>query len=101
MIVNLAIEDNPYSPIFVVDWLLAALEINDRQPPHRQPCRTVQKAALSIGPAMPYGLAHPCEYIAVNQSAVSANDTCDSTHFRSVAAAGSQNLRQDCRDFLR
>jgi len=57
-IVDLAIEHNSYRAIFVEDWLMAAFQIDDTQPPHPQSKRSTAEIPLVIGPAMKHRRRH-------------------------------------------
>src|SRR6266700_778120 len=36
IVVNLTVENNPGSPVLIMDWLLSALQIDNRESPHAQ-----------------------------------------------------------------
>ena len=58
IVVDFAIEDDPRRAICVVNRLLSALEVNDGEPPHRQPDPVLKIKTVFVRPAMAYCLAH-------------------------------------------
>src|SRR6185295_19083904 len=47
IVMNFAIEDDPDRAVFVLDWLLAGRQIDDREPPHTE-CYTGHDAASFV-----------------------------------------------------
>lgn len=58
IIIDLAIEDNPYRLILVMDRLVAALTIDDGKTPHAEADPLIRKDPLVIGAAVGKGIAH-------------------------------------------
>src|SRR5437762_3196671 len=59
IVVDLAVEDDPRGVILIVDWLLAALQIDDREAAHAQAHWTIEIESALIGTAMTNRFAHP------------------------------------------
>ena len=53
VVVELAVDDRYHVAALVRDRLVASLEVDDREPPHRQPGTLADPAALAVGPAVP------------------------------------------------
>src|SRR5215213_1162155 len=80
VVVDLAVEDDPRATIRVVNWLLAALEVDDCEATHREAGRAVDVKAVLIGTAVTDGVVHPRQQLLVNWLTVVPNDPYDSTH---------------------
>src|SRR6185369_9052477 len=86
IVVDLAVEDDPRAAIRVVNGLLAAFEIDDREAAHREAGGTVNVEAVFVGSAMANGVVHPREQLLVNRLPVVSNDPYDSTHWSRILA---------------
>jgi hypothetical protein len=63
VVVDLAVERDPDSAVLVAHRLLAAGDVDNRQPPVRKARATVDDQALAVGSAMRDHIAHPHEPI--------------------------------------
>ncbi|OHB66343.1 MAG: hypothetical protein A2V70_10120 [Planctomycetes bacterium RBG_13_63_9] len=61
-VVDLPVEDDLDRPILVAHGLVAAIDINNRQPPVRQPNARRREEPLGVRPAMGNGVGHRFEY---------------------------------------
>ena len=57
-VVGFAVINYPDALVFVVNGLVSAAEVNDAQPPHAQPNRTLDEEPLIVGAAVHDGVAH-------------------------------------------
>src|SRR5438128_9366964 len=80
VVIDLAIENNPGSAILIVDRLLAAFHIDDRQPSHAQAHTLVEVEAVIIRAAMFYRVAHPGQKRLVHKAVVILDDAYNATH---------------------
>jgi hypothetical protein len=64
-----------------MNWLLAALEIDDREAAHRESGGTVEVEAVLVGATVTNGVVHPRQQLLVNRLPVVSNDPYDSTHW--------------------
>ena len=81
VIVNLAVKDDPCRSIFVMNRLLSAFEVYDRETPHSKADRAVRVKPIFIGTTMTYGIAHASQHIRVNAGSAAINSSYDSAHF--------------------
>jgi hypothetical protein len=58
MVVNLAVEHNPYCAIFVADGLMSGRQIDDAQATHTNADAALNVNSVIVGAAMDYGSAH-------------------------------------------
>src|SRR6266550_3001350 len=58
VVIDFPIEDNPGAAVLIVDRLLAAFQIYDRQPAHTQADALAEVEAIFIRATMAYGFAH-------------------------------------------
>jgi hypothetical protein len=58
VVVDLSVENDPDALVFVVDWLVAGREVDDRQPAHAQRDAVLHEHTLIIRTAMPDCRAH-------------------------------------------
>jgi hypothetical protein len=58
VVVDLAVEDDPDRPVFVVDRLMAGRQIDDAEPPHADAGPLFNQETLVVRAAMPDGVAH-------------------------------------------
>jgi hypothetical protein len=66
VVVYLAVKNYPGSAILIVNGLLSALQVNDRQPPHAQTNRALEVEAVLVWSAVAYGGAHFADQCLVN-----------------------------------
>src|SRR6266850_3041482 len=85
VVIDLSIENNPCSAILIVDRLLAAFHIDDRQAAHAQANSLVEVEAVFIGAAVAYGLTHARKKCLVHGGSVFFNDTYNATHKLNIA----------------
>jgi hypothetical protein len=87
VVVDLSVENDPDSAVFVVDWLVPGRQIDDAQPAHPQSHTVIDVNPLIVGSAVPDHFAHPMDEIPVAlemplrrlEVAVFCK-TCDATH---------------------
>ena len=81
IVVDLAVEDDLDRTVLVPDRLIARLQVDDAQAPHRQANGTVGEEALAIGAAVGERVAHGLEGRAGGWgSAIELEDADDSAH---------------------
>jgi hypothetical protein len=80
VVVDLAVLDHDHAPVLARDRLVAALEVDDRQPPGGEPGLAVDHLAAAVGPAMHERGAHRGEHAAVDGPPVGADDAADAAH---------------------
>src|SRR6185437_3250774 len=80
IVVDLAVEDDPRAAICVVNWLLAAFEVDDRETTHRETGGTVDVEAVFVRSAVTNGVVHARQQLLVNRLPVVSNDPDNSTH---------------------
>ena len=80
VVVDLAVLDDDDAAVLVGDRLVAALEVDDRQPPRGQPGLAEHHLAAGVGPAVVQRGAHGGEHVAVRRSAAGAHDAADAAH---------------------
>jgi hypothetical protein len=61
IVINLAVENDPGRAIGIVDRLMAAFEIDNRQPAHRQADSLAEIESIVIGSTMTNRIIHPRE----------------------------------------
>jgi hypothetical protein len=82
IIVNLAVEDDPPGPVFVGNWLIAGLQVNDLQAPRAQSDVVLDPKAIGIGTAMRNGIVHLAQHTRINgMLRVCPNDPANATHY--------------------
>src|SRR5215213_892323 len=86
VVVDLAIEDNPRAAIRVVNGLLAALEVDDREAAHREAGGAIDIKTVLVRPAVTNSLVHPRQELLINRFSVVSNDSYDSTHWSRILA---------------
>src|ERR1700726_2420887 len=59
VIVDFAIENDPYGSVFIANRLMTAGDINDAEPPHTDADLTLSKDAIIIRTAVSHDVAHP------------------------------------------
>ena len=62
VVVDLAVLDDDDAAVLARDRLVAALEVDDRQPPRGQPGLAVDHLAPAVGPAVPQRRAHRAQH---------------------------------------
>ena len=62
VVVDLAVLDDDDAPVLARDRLVAALEVDDRQPPRGEPGLAVDDLAAAVGPAVHERRAHRAEH---------------------------------------
>ena len=78
-VIDLAVKDNDDSFVFVIDWLVACLQIDNSQAPMSQAAFIVHKKAFPIRPAMRDPFSHGFQYSRLYF--VFTDIACNSAHF--------------------
>ena len=88
VVVDLPVLNHVDAAILVGDGLVAAFEVDDREPPHREPHRAVHERALAVRPAVSHGLAHRLERGGVGaRASVERNEAANAAHAASLRVA--------------
>ena len=82
VVVDLAVLDDDDPPVLVGDRLVAALEVDDRQPPRRQPGLAEHDLARAVRPAVAQRFAHGAQQRGVDGAPVAPDDAADPAHRR-------------------
>ena len=86
MVIDLAVEDDPDILVLVGQRLMAALDVNDAQPPHGQADILFDEEAFVVGPAMRDPAVHAGQHVTLDVPvAIGKEDAADSTHIRVVS----------------
>ena len=93
VVVDLAVLDDDDAPVLARDRLVAALEVDDRQPPRGEPGLAVDHLAAAVGPAVPERRAHGAEHVAVDGPPVGADDAADAAHISPPRAGTAATAR--------
>ncbi len=81
VVVDLAVEDDLDRAVFVADRLVAPFQVDDRQPPMRQPDPWLGPEPLGVRAAMGDRIAHGLQQAGIDRSgAVGVDDACNTTH---------------------
>ena len=80
VVVDLAVLDDDDPPVLVGDRLVAALEVDDREPPRGQPGLAEHHLARAVGPAVHERVAHGAQQRGIDGPPVSADDAADPAH---------------------
>src|SRR5437867_2986830 len=81
MVVGLAVVDDHEGAVLVAHRLRAAVDVEDRQAAVRQTDRSLDPLAGTVRAAMPQGLAHPPQALAVDGVArIEPDDAGDAAH---------------------
>src|SRR5437016_14471187 len=80
IVVNLAIENDPRRSIRIMDRLMAALQIDNREAAHREADAGAKIKSVVIRSSMADRVVHAGEQFAVYLRAITANNACYSTH---------------------
>ena len=81
VVVDLAVLHDDDAPVLVRDRLVAGVEVDDREPPRRQPDGAVDERAVGVRAAMHERLAHRREPLGI-RCAAGRRDTADAAHAR-------------------
>ena len=84
VVVDLAVLDDGRRAVLVRDRLVAGVEVDDREPPRREPDAAVDERALGVRPAVRERRRHRGEPIAVD-AAPSRDDSADPAHAPSLS----------------
>ena len=84
VVVDFAVVNNPRGTVGVMNRLLPALEIDDRETSHRQANAIAHIETILIGAAMMDGLVHTREQLAIDRRAITANVSCNSAHLFTI-----------------
>ena len=80
-IVNLTVEDDRDRSIFAVDWLVAAIHIDDTEPTMTEPHVVVRVDSMRVRPSMCQRIIHALQDVAIDDLLVRVQtDAADSTH---------------------
>jgi len=80
VVVNLAVENDPGGTVLVVNWLLAAFNVNDRKSPHSQTDSRIEVEAVIVWATVSYRGAHSRHEIVIDIQPVVTNNAYNSTH---------------------
>ena len=80
MVVDLAVLHDDDAAVLVGDRLVAALEVDDRQPPRGQAGAAQQRLPCAVGPAVAQRVAHGAQQRGVDGAPVGADDAADPAH---------------------
>ena len=86
VVVDLAVLDDPDRLVLVRDRLIAALEVDDRQPTRRERGGSVRDEAGGVRPAMNEAFVHDLERGDVRHVAARRHEPADAAHGRALAA---------------
>src|SRR5207245_4500455 len=81
--IELAVLHDPHGGVFVVDRLVAALDVDDREAPHAEGHTVELDAPLVIGSAMNHGGAHARHQVSTI-GWITARDATNPTHLFGV-----------------
>src|ERR1700754_425033 len=87
VVVDLAVEDDPRGTVLVVNRLLTAFQVDDREPAHPEANGAINVKTVVVRPAMANRVAHARQQLFVNRLAVVSNESNDATHI-AVKSAG-------------
>ena len=94
VVVDLAVLDDVDRPVLVRDRLVAAREVDDREPPRGEPDAVVEEGAVAVGAAVDERGAHRVEPAALDR-APARGDSADPAHALRVYAWGLKTPRSD------
>jgi hypothetical protein len=80
VVVDLAVEDHPDGPVLVCHGLLAAIEVDDAEPPHAQSDAVANIDALLIGSSMSHRPAHGPDVVFLHLGSVPSDNSSDTAH---------------------
>src|SRR5258708_5141764 len=94
VVVDLAVLDHGDAAVLVGDRLIAVLEVDDRESPHRQGDPTLVKYAIAVWPAMRQPRVHRLHGLDIRHRAASGDGhSTNPTHARQ-----SRSPKQTCRE---
>jgi hypothetical protein len=73
IVVDLAVEDYPRRTFLIVNWLLAALQVDDGQAAHSETNGPINVKAIVVRPAVPDRIAHARQQLFVDRFPVISN----------------------------
>ncbi len=79
-VVDLAVENDRDAAVLVEDRLVAARQVDDRQPPHPERDRSVDEIACIVGAAMRHRIAHADDVRLRGGRAAQTDDPGDAAH---------------------
>src|SRR6476661_7436132 len=80
VIVDLAVENDPFFSVGAVHRLMPAGQVDDRQPAHREACSAVKIKSVVIRSAMTYRSVHAAKHIPVRGFTAAIYKTRNSAH---------------------
>jgi hypothetical protein len=80
VVVDLAVLDHDDAAVLVGDRLVAALEVDDRQPPRGQPRAADEHLPRAVGAAVRERVAHRPQHARIDGAPVAADDAADPAH---------------------
>jgi hypothetical protein len=102
VVVDLAVEDDPDRAVFVGDGLMAALDVDDRQPPRREADSAVEKRSFIVRPPVGDGPGHGVEHQSLRPFARCRIEySADATHERSPKHISCGRWRRIPRRWMR
>src|SRR5687768_16266306 len=81
IVIDLAVVDDPFRLVRVVDRLLAAGEIDDREPAHRKADAAIQIEAIFVGTSMLDGEVHRLKDLTIDGLLRSTYYPYNATHY--------------------
>jgi len=86
MIVDFTVEDNPEALVFIRDWLMTSLNVDNAEPAHGQSDILFEKEAFIVGPAVRDAPVHTTQRIGLYMPVtIREENAADSTHIRLVS----------------
>src|SRR5216683_289008 len=80
VVVDLPVEDDPQRAVLIADRLVAAGEVDDRQPPATERDALANARSFVVGPSMRDARAHPVEHFRNGPGIGRAGETANPTH---------------------
>src|SRR5262245_10093456 len=82
VVVDLPVEDHPDRAVFVGDWLVPRLEVDDAEAPHPKPHAGLRVDTPLVRAAMDQRLSHGAEHTQAFRPGLVPTDTEDAAHAR-------------------
>src|SRR5262245_42873047 len=97
MIVDFAIEDDDHRPVFTRHWLLAMLDIDDRQPSMPERDLVVHPGTEVVGAAVAHAVTHATDQVRICPSHVTDDPAHALAPVLVQSADGITRADQGCR----
>src|SRR5262245_20201407 len=79
-IVDFTVEDDPKRFVLVVNWLVAAVNVDDAKPPHSEHDVRCDVISRIVGPPVHHRVAHRENFLRRHRLPAETQQTRDSTH---------------------